>query len=103
MSIVSSQADVLQIRDLPDLDRITVVFLDYGDGAGLLLVECFGEAWASYWNAMGCGLREFVAKVDVGYLAQNLWPREERRTRRREEYLRRIVVAVKEAIRERAQ
>ena len=93
-----SGADVLQIRDLPDLNTINVVFMDYGDGAGLLIVECYGEAWASYWNAMGCGLREFVAKCDAEYLARNLWAKAERRTRRREEYLRRIVVAVKAAV-----
>lgn len=55
------------------LDPITVVWLDLEPGKGKLIIECYGRAWASYWNAIGDrSLRSFVTTCDVDYLAGSL-------------------------------
>jgi hypothetical protein len=56
------------------LDPITVMIEDHEPGRGRLYVYCWGCAWSAWWGAMGGGkgVLDFVARVDAGYLANNL-------------------------------
>ncbi|MGM0562801.1 MAG: hypothetical protein ACQES2_00585 [Pseudomonadota bacterium] len=68
------------LTDLEGLDAVTVYATNYDLGRGKLVIECFGEAWAHYWGAMGeRTLQEFVLKAENDYLAMKL-VREARQT-----------------------
>jgi hypothetical protein len=56
------------------LDHITVFTQDLEPGKGRVFVECYGRCWSAYWGAMGKGssVLDFLARVDAGYLANNL-------------------------------
>lgn len=55
---------------LGELDPITVILQDHGDGRGKLIVTCCASAWTCYWGAMGSGsLREFIASSFSDYIA----------------------------------
>jgi hypothetical protein len=84
------------IYDADRLDPILVVMQDFGVGQGRLVVECYGEAWSTYWGAMGddYDLRRFITCASADYIANRLWPSRMRRTKDRYEYLTRIVEAV---------
>ena len=47
---------------LGELDPVTVILQDHGDGRGTLIVACYNRAWTCYWGAMGGTLREFLSE-----------------------------------------
>jgi len=72
MRIEAFKPDCFSIYDADGLDPINVVMQDFG-GSGRLIVECYGEAWATYFGAYGAGtLRTFLAGCDPGYVANRL-------------------------------
>jgi hypothetical protein len=82
------------------LDPVLVIIQDFGRGAGRIVLECYGQAWSSYWGAMGDRtIRQFFMSVGVDYLVNSLWPPANRTVRKayREDYLRRIVESVRKA------
>lgn len=92
---VSKTVEVITIPAKAALDSITVVLQDFEPGKGRLIVECYGDAWSTYWGAMsGQTLRQFISESDSGYVTNRLWPAYVRRTKKREDYLYRIVKAV---------
>lgn len=108
-------ADALLIRNalrapgLGMLDPITVIFRDYGEGRGKIIVEVCGQAWSHHWGSMGYDksgslntVRTFFAKASTGYLVGKLvlgmWPRHRKHEVREEAYLGDIVEAIKAAI-----
>lgn len=92
--------EALRITDAPGLDPITVIFQDTAPEQGRIWVECYGNAWASWWGSMGArSVREFVASIDPGYLAKNLvWGRMQRTTKKDDAYLGRIATAIINAL-----
>lgn len=73
MKIEESTVKKLSLTELDRLDPVTVILEDFKPGHGKIIIECYGEAWASYWGAMGDrGIAEFVRSCDVHYLAKNL-------------------------------
>lgn len=57
---------------LGELDPITVILQDHGDGRGTLIVTCYASAWTCYWGAMGNSatkLRDFMSGVSAEYIA----------------------------------
>jgi len=54
---------------LGELDPITVILQDHGEGRGTLIVTCFTSAWTCYWGDMGCNLRSFIASSFADYIA----------------------------------
>jgi len=91
------------IDNAPGLDPIMVVFQDVGPGRGRVIIECYGQAWTSYWGAMGDQLvRDFVEHCDVDYLVCKLVPLGAKITKRQEQYLFRVTRAVHEALNEAA-
>lgn len=86
----------IRITEIPGLDPINVIFQDTAPGQGRVFVECYGNAWASWWGSMGDRtVRQFVASSHVGYLMNNLvWGRMAKNTRKDGAYLERICTAL---------
>lgn len=83
--------DCFTIYDAKGLDPINVIIQDW-TGAGRLIVECYGEAWATYFGAYGDGtMRSFLAECHPGYIANRLNPKGG-------EYLKEIAAAVVAAL-----
>ena len=67
------------------LDPITVILRDFG-GSGQIIVECYGDAWAHCFGAIGSkSLRDFISGCDEYYLATKLISSTVRRAKKREE------------------
>ncbi len=79
------------------LDPVTAQFFDFKESGGNLIIECYGQAWSAWWHGMG-GLttEQFIQSVNRGYLVDNL--NKERLTKRKEEYMTRIINVVLLAI-----
>lgn len=90
-----------EIPDADGLDSIRFMLQDVGPGAGRLLVECYGEAWATYWGGMGQRtIREFLSTCSgVDYVVNCLLSPRKNRSKATEVYLSKIVAAVLTAIR----
>ncbi len=98
MKVETKKVECVRILDAAGLDPVTAVIQDIGPGTGRLVVECFGEAWACYWGAMGNStLREFVCACGTDYLV-NAMRRNGRHTKKEEAYLSRIVRTVQKAL-----
>jgi hypothetical protein len=76
-----------------------VVLHDMPGHQGRLIVECYGNAWSTYWGAMGEPIRDFITGASTDYIANRLWPTKQRRTKAEYDYLTRIVQAVQTALR----
>lgn len=73
MKIEKKQTETYVITGFGDLDAVTVYVTNYKPGQGKLVIECYGEAWAHYWGAMGDRtLQEFVLKAENEYLSMKL-------------------------------
>lgn len=73
MKVETTKVSMLRITDVRGLDPIRVTLDDIGPGKGRINIECCGQAWASYWGAMGSqSIAEFFVCCDSGYLIENL-------------------------------
>lgn len=91
---MSGTVEVLQIPRSDSLDIITVYFHDMAPGKGRIIIHCWGEAWATFWEAMGDRtVREFVSQADVGYLCGKLGG-QRAQPKWRQHYMEQIVAAV---------
>ncbi len=91
----------LEITNVPSLDPIRVLTQDIGPGQGRIIIECYGQAWSCYWPGMGKQtIRQFVAGADPDYVCNALRNHFHRKDRKIDEYLRRIVKAVQQALAE---
>lgn len=87
---------------LGELDPITVILQDHGDGRGTLIVTCYASAWTCYWGTMGTTLREFIAGAFSDYIAgclirgRNL--KSQRASKLEQKYLEDICRAIKASI-----
>lgn len=73
MKIECSSVKKIHLSDIEKLDPITVYLEDSGVGKGKITIECHGESWSAYWNAMGdITISQFVTSCNEQYLAQNL-------------------------------
>lgn len=89
------------IYEGPRLDPVTVILQDYGVGAGRLIVECYGEAWSTYWGGMGNKrIDGFIRTCSTDYIANRLWPSSRKRLKKDPQYayLTRVVDAVQAAM-----
>ena len=73
MNTEKRTTDTYVITGWDGLDAVTVYVTNYELGQGKLVIECYGDAWAQYWPAMGDRtLQEFVLKAENDYLASKL-------------------------------
>lgn len=69
MKTAIQQTTTYILTDLDRLDPVTVYVSNYGQGRGKIVIECYGEAWASYWGGMGDRtIQEFILESDNVYL-----------------------------------
>ena len=101
--IEPKQVEAFCIYGAHALDPITVMLQDFGTGSGKLVIECYGEAWAAYWGAMGeDNIREFVTRCDTDYIVGKLKGTHQSNGQHFRDYTYRIVTAVKEALKNQA-
>ncbi len=73
MKIETSQITKIALSELDGLDPITVILEDLAPRQGKINIECYGQAWSSYWGGMGDRtISQFFCDCDEHYLARNL-------------------------------
>lgn len=99
MRVEPALVRAFSIFDAERLDTILVVLQDCGAGRGRLLIECYGNAWSTFWSAMGARtLKDFLGSCEADYIANSLWPARQRRTKHEYAYLVRIVESAQAAL-----
>lgn len=90
--------DYFIIDDLERLDPVTVIIKDAGQ-SGKIIIECFGEAWSTYFGSIGNRkLNDFISGIDSGYLSSRLISNTfHRPTKRETVYIERIAQTVIDA------
>jgi hypothetical protein len=94
--------DAMEISGVQSLDPVQVYWEDFGEGRGRVTITCYGEAWTGYWIATGeITIKQFFLSCDDDYLANRIQGAQfQKRNPGHLTYLKRIVRAIKEAIRE---
>lgn len=97
-----STTENLEFQQIPPqgpLDAITVYWHDYSLGKGMVTIICWGNAWTCYFGGMGANtIREFFMQCGKDYLTNKLGCNQVlKQTKKLEQYLMRVIVAVKEA------
>lgn len=96
VKIDTIKSTCFHITGAPALDPITLFVRDVQPGVGQLVIECYGQAWATYWGGMGSDtVVQFVASVSVDYLMSRFRP--PNCTKKEGEYLARVLTAAKAA------
>jgi len=115
----------LTVEGWPNLDPVTIDFIDHAPGQGEITIKCWGQAWTMFWGAMGKeGIVDFILTADDDYLFKKLknFPEECSRAEMREytrdeamleaqdrkhdeyeakaAYLRRVIAATRHALKE---
>lgn len=106
MEITKQQIEQLLIKGADRLDPIRVIMepfqAEYHSGHFTVLV--YGRAWTTFWGNMGSPMRKFVLTANTSYivdrLARSAEPTSEHKRERDEQYLTRIVEAIKAALRQ---
>ena len=90
MKIERGTVTIIRITEVYGLDPIRVTLDDIAPGKGRINIECWGEAWASYWGGMGAKtIARFFAGCDNEYLIGNLAPQLEREVASGEQFAKR--------------
>lgn len=74
IKVTSRKAIVHTVTGVEDLDPVHFCMEDFGVGQGSITIDCFGEAWAMYWPAVGefHKMKEFFLKASTCYLVNKL-------------------------------
>ncbi|SEG21677.1 hypothetical protein [Marinobacterium lutimaris] len=73
MKVESTTVRKLMITEIEALDPISVIIENHEPGKGKIIIECYGDAWSSYWGAMsGQSIEQFFLRCDEHYLANKL-------------------------------
>ena len=104
MNIQKTEVTRLEITDLPNLDPVRVYLENYRPGTGRITISCYDRAWVGYWGSMsGMTVEQFFIDCDPGYLMGNLLSGlhglRKDESKREAAYLKRIIVAVQDALR----
>lgn len=88
-----------EITDAHALDPVRVIVQDIAPGQGRIIIECFGQAWAGYWGAMGDrDVLRFFASCEPQYLANSMATNIQSRKKKSDEYLLRVIKAVQSSV-----
>lgn len=102
MKVQNINSHAIVVADVKGLDPIMVVFVDYANGSGRIVVQCYGEAWTAWWGAMGAhagNVQAFIAAVEADYLANSLVGTRRNFTQGEHMYLERIAQVIIGALR----
>lgn len=75
MEIKRTVVEKIRIEDINAshrLDPVEVIIENYGEGAGKILISCWGESWTGYWGSMGGTVEEFFQRVSNDYLINKM-------------------------------
>jgi len=74
MRIIETQVRKIRIEDLQNrrLDPVEVIVENYHEGAGKVIISCWGESWTGYWGSMGGTIEEFFQRVSNDYLIDKM-------------------------------
>lgn len=75
MQVKRSTVEKIRIEGVErshSLDPVEVIIENYGEGAGKILISCWGESWTGYWGSMGGTLEEFFQRVSNDYLIDKM-------------------------------
>jgi hypothetical protein len=85
--------------DAQGLDPIHAFWMNVGPGQGYVTLICYGNAWTAYFGAMGANtIQEFFRRADVGYLTSKLGGQFLKASKRHDNYLGKIILAVKASL-----
>lgn len=68
MKIVESSIKSYKVTELDNLDPITIMVEDLGEGRAEVTIKIYGESWTAYWGSMGGTVKEFFTRTNVTYL-----------------------------------
>lgn len=75
MQIKRTTVEKIRIEDINAshrLDPVEVIIENYGEGAGKIIITCWGESWTGYWGSMGGTVEEFFQRVSNDYLINKM-------------------------------
>ena len=74
MKITKKSLTKLLLTELDNLDPVSVIVENFELGRGKIIIECFGESWASTWGAIGLdrNISQFFCDCSNDYLIKNL-------------------------------
>ena len=75
MEIKRTTVEKIRIEDINAshrLDPVEVIIENYGEGAGKIIITCWGESWTGYWGSMGGTMEEFFQRVSNDYLINKM-------------------------------
>ncbi len=74
MRVIQTQVRKIRIEDLQDrrLDPVEVIVENFQEGAGKVIISCWGESWTGYWGSMGGTLEQFFQRVSNDYLIDKM-------------------------------
>ena len=68
MKVVESNIKSYKVTELENLDPITIMVEDFGEGRAEVTIKIYGESWTSYWGSMGGSVKDFFTRTNVPYL-----------------------------------
>lgn len=68
MKVVESNVKSYKVTELENLDPITIMVEDFGEGSAEVTIKIYGESWTAYWGSMGGNVKEFFTRTNVQYL-----------------------------------
>lgn len=68
MKIEEKLTKSIIVSELENLDPITIMIDEKGEGAAQITIKCWDKSWTAYWGGMGSGVKQFFSRVDVCYL-----------------------------------
>lgn len=75
MIVEKSTVEKITIKDIPNLDAVSVFIEDFGVGYGKTTITCSGDCWSNSWNGLGqATMAEFLLRCDKQYLAGKFSP-----------------------------
>jgi len=82
VKVTVSQVKKYCIKEVESLDTVNVFLEDFRPGVGRIVIEVFGESWASSWTGMGeRDMATFFCSCNSQYLIGKLAPMLESRIR----------------------
>lgn len=85
----------IRVKGFPNLDPIQIILQPRGPGQTHVIVECYGEAWAAFFqHGQDVEILNFIASLDHDYLAGKFTTDRERKSSKNRMYLERICRAV---------
>ena len=75
MKVTTSDVKKVCIQDVESLDTVNVFIEDFRPGVGRIVIEVFGESWATSWTGMGDkDMATFFCSCNPQYLIGKLSP-----------------------------